>query len=1513
MVEEPDKDTIYVSLEQLTSSLDILNNRSYHEVEEYRQEINYLDIVVLAVSELTQTEATRSIGSADKMIKYRMERYRFVQFSSLISIWEDMICVLIHYTTDMSVSPDSQKQCYKCLLDLVKFSLNDNQLFSVMHRKLEYILGYIPGSDSEGFVDKSELIEELGERWGMRGDEVSITGKLQYWSTSNDVKKLKLALLQRDNGVACVEQLANKCYVEWYGLIQAGQCTGEVTTSHEIGNKLTQLQRVSCDVVGGIEVLFRIMLCLGEERCNSNVETTLNIMDSVFEFINEVHEMLKMKSTIPNKMIELVWLVLAMKPTNQLITKIHNLLHHIVPKIVKREAGVFSSNNLALLIDSLFFYVQRCLQQQELDICYSVTSLHQSIINMSSNSFHNTFIAECFRLAAFSFASQTESKDIFKKITEFTDTFLQTSTRGRSAFIKLLANLCIEICLAGDNPVQCIQLLLDVIVQNESHKYSQGLTRRMRDLVKAITRKLNSNCISIHDTIQTLIPSVSRIASQLSTMLESNRVLLTIRCCSQLITRTSSIHDFEILLRHGMPLIEQIMPREFTVKEASCFFKKVIERFLNRKDTYLLQLAHIVYEKLTKQFKNEYHRINTLFYYLLIEAPLSKISYIYHACETSILSNNRLSPLHSIFYIQTMQPAILKIFADISTTLCFMLTNRYCSIKPPLLELVYSCVNDIIEVIQHELTDARIWQQSYERVMLLSFIFMGVTDPELDNPNHYKQNLLLLLDTEMPVQLEQLIVTIMERIIYIDLQFYSPLQSRLIQLMVRSMYGCRDIPKNRGNESIQFDKVNVLENIEEMINEVQFNHRTIKELISSGYNSNLFKYNIQQQVQVHTGLANYAQDKSVLARFREFQHILKTINIGVYWFSHNKVYLYDIFTGELSPDQLEDRVRYAKMYLFKYVNKSNALSNQLKAVHALEEERGYVHSRKTKNNIPSRHTLTITLLTQFYHTLISSRDSIDPSVRPLGSHNEIPLEVAIRRDRGVVSIRDSYSNEEVERCEVVFMIEGLYLMESQTNGHGVDTSLAWCQLFAKLLTTDRLVPSIILPRGCPTMDTWKHVNESVCKESMNSNLTWCPYYSYEWVTHYPTTPEKVYAMEDIVLHPGYRVYSGGVPQNMTPVWGARTDLLGVLFRHVLTSLSQIYLTSVHCNYADYIYSFLKNLLIEPDNENFNSHTDLEEDIIVVVNNWILSVDLDELFQTDNRAFFELKYFLDAHSASSIKKYKRVRADIKIIITDSFHTFVLNELPYEIQRAAMLWIEQVDDKLWNETERLEEPFRYLLNHTEEGLKSFPGIVCFFLPQYRGSPVPIIKEVLTPDRISGYVVGKVVELDLREDVLNNDRRRNNQLNEGSMETFEVWGTWIEPRFRRLGIAIDMYRYTLKVLPTHYLTLDMKEGVQWKCAVNVKTGCLLMWLGIVDYIMENIVAKEVPSRWNFYLGSDDRIFQRYLINNKFIRPFVYIDTAVNYCNKRYARWKRNIPFKLLYSCLLIALFVLLSMGML
>ncbi|KAI6646488.1 hypothetical protein LOD99_12609 [Oopsacas minuta] len=1515
MIKVAGQDIIQVTLEELTSSIDTLKTTNYHEVEEYREHLNHLDVVRLAASSLIQTDTVRSIGSSENLIQYKMDMSKLMQFTCLICIWEDMAGVLLSYTTDMRISLESQKQCYKSLRDMVRYSLNDTQLFSVMFRKLEYTFLRIDNPAQNNIdSDNSELVGDLGKRWNNNRDcsfDI-VSNNMQYWN-NNDIKKLKLAL-QREKRVLCVEQLAIKCYTFWRQLIPTDIGDEESKAmSFQIGDRLIFLQRVSCELVRGIEVLFRIISCLENGRLNSFEKIAFDVIGSAFVLIELVNRILKKKSTIPNKIIEFVWLVLAIEPNQQLLTNIHDLLHKVIPKFVKRELGFNSGNSLEELIDFILFYCTRCIQQDKMDICNEVTSLYKSVIDMSRNSLHCTFISECFRFAAFSMKSSIhDSADILAVITKITNKLFHPSDRYRSTTIKLLVNLCTEICLAGENPVSYLQLLIDVVAPIEICKCSQGLTRLVRDFVIAVTIKLNRNCISIHDTIRILVPSVSQIVNQLNRIPKITRALLTVECCTKLITHVSSIHDFEILLCHGLLLIQHVVPDELTIQKASCFFKKLINRFLNRKDTYLLQLAYITYEKFIKQFQTEYVEINTLFYYLLTEAPLAKISHIYHACQSPILENKRLSGLRSIFYLRAMEPVILKIFADISTALCFMQNNKYQSLSYPMEDLMYSFVADILEVIQAEQTEIHIWNHLYERVMQVSFIFIGTADAELDNSNCYKGDLLHLLDVEMPVQLRQLIVTIMKRIIYLDMDGYSQLQSKLAQLMVNSMYLNKNTQKKSENDHLQFNMVNVLESIQENLLVDKFNQNTIKKLISSGYSSKLFKYNIQQQAQTyshHIATNEQKQNTFILSHYREFQHIIKTLHIGVYWFSHNKVYVHDIFKGELSPELFQDRLRYAKMYLFKFVNKGKKYSQHLKAIQALEQERNYKHNLKSKNLINSRHTLTITLLTQFYHTLISSSDTIDHSIRPLGAHNEIPLEIAIRQDRGIVSIRDSYSNIEVEICEVIFMSEGMYVMESQTNGEGINTTQVWCQLFAKLLTTDHLVPSIILPKGNPNMNTWVYVNKSIRRESINSNLTWSPYYSYEWITYYPKLPNKVHAMEDIVLHPGYKVYTGGLAQRMTPVWRRRTDLVGILFYHVLTTLSQKYLTSVYCNYSDYIYSFLKDYLNDPDDQKYNKlNTDLEGEILIIVHKWILSVNIEKLFQKDSKSFFELKYFLDAHSATSIKKYKDVRAEIKIRILDSFHIFVLNELPFEIQKASILWIEQLDENLWLETERLEEPFRYLINQTEQGLKFFPGVVSFFLPQYRDrSSIPITADVLTPDKISGYVVGKVIELNLSYDVLNNDRTRNNQLDGKSVETFEMWGSWVGPKYRRLGIAVDMYRYTFKVLPTQYLTVDMNEGVQWKCAINAKIGSLFIWLGIVDYIMDNIVAKEVASRWNFYLGGADRNFQRYLLNNKFMKPLVYIDTAMNYCNKKYARWRRKKSVKFMYIWVIIVILLL------
>ena len=1515
---------INISFRQLVSSLDRLAHTYYTEVEEYRMELNDLDIVKLAVSSLTQY-AVRLIGPTDSLVKYRMERDTLGKASCRILVWEDMARILKHYSTDENISQNSQRDCYRALIGMMRYSLSDSRLFTVMSKYLECILKYQTDRTSKIDTGLVQSINELREQVGGKmGVEVNLILSTQYWNNSNDVRKL-LAALHTQRGSLCVKELAQMCYSNWYKLVQTTPAKGvmkQIPNSFLIAKKLTILQRESSDLLTGIEKLFQILQCLENSGFNSvqYMNSVLHITDVAFELIEQVRRGLKRKSTIPNRIMEFVWLVLAIEPRQIFIFDISNYLQYVIPRIIEREMALSSRSKLEQLIVNLLFYSERCLEQVDVNICNEFSSLYQNINDIVIDSVHCPFVCESFKLAALTrkLPSQTKSNDILAIIVQFADSFRHDSGRHRCTTIKALIELSTEAVLAGEDLLTILQALLSQIIPNYSDN-PHGLTRSVINFINAITIKLKSKCISLRDTVQVLMPTIGNIVNQNSNTSANSKMLLKVECCTKLITRLVSKLDFQILINHGLLLIQQVSPKEITVKEMRYLIKRIGTNFLNRKNAYLLQLARITYDKLTLHFQNEYSEIDTLFYHMLTDVPLANISHMYHACLDTLLGNKLLSPLHTIFYIQPIEPAILRIFADISTTLCFIVTNKFLTdeteLSHPIVYILPSCVNEILELIHAKQIDLNSWTRLYERVMLVSFIFVGNTEIELTRSNMNNMNLLNLLDVQIPSQLLQLIVTIMKRIIYMDMKFYSPLQRKIIQFLVESI-GV-NIFTNLESGTIELNVLRILENIQQQIISDEFNQKNMKELLSSGYSKDLFKYNIQQQVQIQNSQIIGAEMFKPLryGQYREFQHILKALHIGVFWFSHDKVCVYDLFKAGLSVEQTEERMRYAKMYLLKWVSKKNIPAYHLKAIQALEEERNF-ECKSISNNRGKKHTLTISLLTQFYNTLVSSNDTVDPAARPLGGHNEVPLEIAIRQDRGIVSIRDSYRNVEIEKCEVIFMSEGMYVMESQTDGKGINTALAWSQFFEKLLTTDCLVPSIILPRGNPSKTTWNYLHEMIGTESINTNLTWSPYYSYEWITYYPTIPEKVHDTEDIVLHPGFEPNRGSY-QKMCPIWKAKTDLLGILFHHVLTTLSQTYFSSVYSNYSRYIYPFLKEILMESDNlekqtKNRISTTcvlsNLNGNIMSAVDKWILTTDLDELFQRDRKSFFELKNFLDAKSIKGNNKYKCVRAEMKRIITDSLHFFIISELPYEIQRASMVWIEQVDDALWHETERIEHPIRLLAEHSEQDLIFFPGLVCFFLPEYKDrKSVPINPQALSPDKISGYVVGKVVELDLNDDVLNDDRTKNVQLNAQSVETFEVWGTWIAPRFRKLGVAIDLYRYTLKVLPTRFLALDMKEGVQWKCAVNVNTGCFLTWLGVVDYIMDNIVAKEVASRWNFYLGGDERHFQRYLINNRFIRPFVYIDTAVSYCNKKYSRWKVRCLLQSKYTRIIVAMIII------
>ena len=798
------------------------------------------------------------------------------------------------------------------------------------------------------------------------------------------------------------------------------------------------------------------------------------------------------------------------------------------------------------------------------------------------------------------------------------------------------------------------------------------------------------NCISIQDILHVMIPSISQLMSERGrTLSHLNKVRLIIDCSSVLITNIRSIHDFRMLLDYALSLIDFTLPREGGVKQINLFFRKVSVRFLMSKSAYLFQFAQTSVERLTSHSPKDSVSIRALFYHLLTEGSLAKISFIYLACQKYVFDNELVAPLHTILYNKAYPLEIFGMFADIATALCFIHENEFSNSSQnkclePFEYLFRNLVREIFEKINSEDMSQNCWQDLYDKAMLSVFFSLAIKEESLlDESRVDKHDLYFLLNDCTPLVLRQLIVSITKRILYMHMGMYSPLKRNVIQLLLRAIYRNTNVLNSTvtaTHSGRAIDTGKVLENIQLCISEDAFNRKTVEILVKSGYSRDISRYNLQLQVQVseRKGAALGKVDRYTPSQYKEYEYLLKSFYVSALWFSHSKVLVCDLFNGELSPQQIETRLRYTKMHLLRWINKRFIPAYHLKAVQILENERNSLQTNSQRNK--DRNRLTITLLTQFPETLLSCSDTVLHSFLEFGAHNEVPLEIAIRQDRALVSIRDSRSNEEIETCQVIFMREGLYVTESTTKRTGVATASAWCQLFTKLLTTERLVPSIILPRGHPNTDTWSYLNGMVQTECFSSHLTWCLFYSHEWVTHYANIPKKVHAMNDIVLHPGFRD-SKGMCQSMTPVWCAQTDIVGVVLAQVFRQLSKKYLSSVYCRYSGYIYSLVSGHLVP--NDNINVPIDppniyfpafLGEDVMRAVNNWILSTNLDELFVSNRKIFLELKGFLDRYSEE--KKYKHVRAEIRRIIADSFHFFTISDLPIEIQKASMLWIEQV---------------------------------------------------------------------------------------------------------------------------------------------------------------------------------------------------------------------------------------------
>lgn len=106
---------------------------------------------------------------------------------------------------------------------------------------------------------------------------------------------------------------------------------------------------------------------------------------------------------------------------------------------------------------------------------------------------------------------------------------------------------------------------------------------------------------------------------------------------------------------------------------------------------------------------------------------------------------------------------------------------------------------------------------------------------------------------------------------------------------------------------------------------------------------------------------------------------------------------------------------------------------------------------------------------------------------------------------------------ELENIEVIYTDQGLYVFKLYTNGHNLDTTLAWLQFF-KVLASSRLVPAIIIPNNFPNVRIFNQLETFVPTQVAGSIITMKDSFFDEFgVTSYYDIPVEKIKLGDIVL------------------------------------------------------------------------------------------------------------------------------------------------------------------------------------------------------------------------------------------------------------------------------------------------------------------------------------------------------------------------------------------------------------
>ena len=340
-------------------------------------------------------------------------------------------------------------------------------------------------------------------------------------------------------------------------------------------------------------------------------------------------------------------------------------------------------------------------------------------------------------------------------------------------------------------------------------------------------------------------------------------------------------------------------------------------------------------------------------------------------------------------------------------------------------------------------------------------------------------------------------------------------------------------------------------------------------LVSVGYHTDFFAKDLEIRVDIDDRRNLDDLFKTTLSTlYSEYLDILKELYPGIKHVHYEgaDVPMEDYFVENHRTSFTVEDLRARRNHIIKLIDKklkahSNKINLQNRKLSLLTREEGLEDALEKDKLLegltpPQRRRYWVRLNNSYWKVAACCGKQISGCYAPNGDHAEKVLENALKANTCFISLYESKSGSgdsgkkkknkkkkskktakkdekeveeededddddtpglELENIEVLYTDQGLYVFKLYTNGHNLDTTLAWLQFF-KVLASSRLVPAIIIPNNFPNVRIFNQLETFVPTQVAGSIITLKDSFFEEFgVTSYYDIPVEKIKLGDIVL------------------------------------------------------------------------------------------------------------------------------------------------------------------------------------------------------------------------------------------------------------------------------------------------------------------------------------------------------------------------------------------------------------